>query len=315
MAKQRGIFKFEGPMGDRSYYMRDGKYYVRRKTRHKVDTDPRFEKTHRKGLDFGTASRASKLLREALGHTVKPFSDTYMAGRMTARFVQAVAADQLHECGQRQVSAGNLSTLKGFEFNKHVSSLTLGLFPAVSIDSTKGKIKIALSPATMPQDISDAQLTIGITVINFQKGTYTPHNSIYPLSTAAPTEFNLSVPANVGPEAAIIVTLRITYIGAGERGQAMIVADVFTAAGIKPQTCTTKMKHAEKVVRLNSRPPGSRLWTPLPQRLSPKPARRYLNLPMKRMNKRRRRIIPDHKRNIFDRQLRFSQQLFRFIHP
>jgi hypothetical protein len=249
MAKQLGPIKLTGQLGGLSFYEMEGNYYVRMKTSHQVDTDPRFEKTYCKGLDFGTASRASKSLRDALGHAVKPFSDTYMASRMTARFVQAVAADETHECGQRQVFARNLDSLKGFEFNKRVSSQAVGFSPAVSIDANTRKIKIALN---MPQEVSgsgEAEVSIGVTFINFRKGTHASHNTIYPLSEAAPTEFQANLPADADPEAAIVVTLGITYTAMGERVQAMIIAEVFTALQIMPRSCTIKTKHPEKVVQ------------------------------------------------------------------
>jgi hypothetical protein len=212
MAKQLGLFKFTGQMGGVSFYEMEGNYYARLKTSHDVASDPRFYKTYRIGLDFGTASRASKLLRDALAHTVKPFADPRYAGRLTARFVKAVAADSMHECGQRQVSNGDLSFLKGFEFNKHaVFSAALTSPPVVSINRATGSVKIAVA-ASNTFALASAQLVSDIVCVNFKKGTYASHHYTVQLNTGdADGEFVFRAPLNADPNAAIIVTLGMAH--------------------------------------------------------------------------------------------------------
>src|SRR5262249_17123730 len=140
--RQRSIIKLSGKLGQFSHYEMKGKYYTRRKTQHDVAHDPRFKNTHAKGLDFGTASRASKLLRTALGPAIKCFNKDRMPARMTSRFIEVVAADQTHASGQRQVLAENLASLKNFEFNKKSAFAALGLSPSVSIDRQNNTITI-----------------------------------------------------------------------------------------------------------------------------------------------------------------------------
>jgi len=253
MAKQHGILRLEGPLGDLLYYKRDGKYYVRRKTEHKVGTDPRFERTHRKSLDFGTASRASKLLRSALGHTVKPFTDPRWAGRLTARFVQSVTADSRHECGKRQVFAENLAPLKGFQLHKKKSLDIQDLSPKVSIDHQERKITISVDQS-LPT--GDTQLVACIVSINFQKNTYTHHHSTCSLTEARHSGLQCDLPEPSEPGSAIIVTLGVSSASAGAKHQAMAIIDVSARPIEKAVTpkklqtsCTTKIKDLKKVVQ------------------------------------------------------------------
>jgi hypothetical protein len=234
MAKQLGLFKFTGQMGGISFYEMEGEYYARLKTAHNVGVDPRFDKTYRTGLDFGTASRASKLLRDALGHTVKPFVDPRYAGRLTARFVKTVAADNVHECGRRQVSSGDLSFLEGFEFNKHTAlQASLASSPTVSIDRVAGEVKIALLPSSTLAAAS-AQLVFSIVCINFKNGTYTSHHHTAPLDGGDVNgEFTVHAPLDADPETAIIVTLGVAHTSHGQPYVMAIVTALPAEAGLQ----------------------------------------------------------------------------------
>ena len=199
-------------MGGVSFYEMKGNHYARLKTSHDVASDPRFNKTYRTGLDFGTASRASKLLRDALAQTVKPFADSRYAGRLTARFVKAVAADSTHECGQRQVSNGGLSFLEGFEFNKHAAfNVGLASPPVVSIDRAAGSVRVAVALSNTLA-LASAQLVSNIVCVNFKKGIYASHHHTVQLNPGnADGEFIFRAPLNADPNAAIIVTLGVVH--------------------------------------------------------------------------------------------------------
>jgi len=78
MAKQIGIFKIIGTIGDITFYEMDGEFYARKKSsldRKRVRKDPRFRRTMEEAIGFGKASAATlevywALPAEQRGHGV-----------------------------------------------------------------------------------------------------------------------------------------------------------------------------------------------------------------------------------------------------
>jgi hypothetical protein len=208
MAKQCGIFRFTGQMGGISYYKRKGKYYARRKTAHNVANDARFSKTYLNGLDFGTASRASKSFRTALGHCVKSFSDPQYYYRLTALFYAAVRADNTQAAGQRTVSGGDLSAVKGFEFNKKTAFGKYFADTTVGIDRGNDQVTISMSPNSEGGKVKHKDLVAHIVSVNFKKGTYTVYSHNISLVDGQAI-FTLDAPLRANPEDSIIVTLGV----------------------------------------------------------------------------------------------------------
>lgn len=113
MAKQTGILKFTGKLGDVIGY-RNKKDHLLRSA---PETIRQTAATKRAARDFGTASKAAKLIRHAL-----PVShDSSLTNRLNKALGQIVRADDRHTAGQRQVTATNIQSLNGFQFNKAVN--------------------------------------------------------------------------------------------------------------------------------------------------------------------------------------------------
>jgi len=107
-----------------SFYRLNGKYFARMKTCHskeRIRNDPAFAKTYQCGLDFGTASRASKLMRGPLQSVLPHVGDKGVVSRLTGRLVKVLQRDGVHDAGKRELGDGDLSLLKGFEFNKRTA--------------------------------------------------------------------------------------------------------------------------------------------------------------------------------------------------
>jgi hypothetical protein len=244
MAKQHGSIKLTGQLGGISFYEMDGNYYARRKTAHsaeRIRTDPKFAKTYRNGLDFGTASRASKLLRKALRSIVAPFADNRMAGRMTGLLTKVVASDSIHTHGKRRASSGDLALLNGFEFNKHQA---LCLSPKVFIDRVSGLVKISLPSVSASHGATSslprgARIVAGIVSINFEKGTYTRHQQTCLVDELQGSSLKCRVPVARDLQSTIIVTLGVTMdinninqenSSASDSYQAMAIVGVSTVS-------------------------------------------------------------------------------------
>jgi len=69
MAKQIGIFKIIGTIGDITFYEMDGEFYARKKSSldgKRVKRDPKFRRTMEEAIGFGKASTATRAVYWAL---------------------------------------------------------------------------------------------------------------------------------------------------------------------------------------------------------------------------------------------------------
>jgi hypothetical protein len=240
MAQQTGIMRLSGPLGDFSFYEMKGKDYVRKKTRHAVGVDPRFDKTYLKGLDFGTASRASKLLRQALGPAVLPCCDDHMAQRLSGRFVRIVGADGTHILGKRQVLKSNLHFLKGFEFNKHSAFEALGISATPLINRATGEVKLTVSARS--RKLANTKLVTTIASVDFASDTCASHAAvIFTIGRTKRKEVTLSglIPDLRGE---VIVALGVSSTAPDQPGAMAVVAVLTAEAGLRQASVQRREK-------------------------------------------------------------------------
>src|SRR5690606_41761396 len=87
MAKQRGIVKLEGTIGDITFLKTKDGYLAKEKTHISADriaTDPAFKRTRENGAEFGRAGKAGKLVRSAFRASSQTAPDS-KAGRSMVR--------------------------------------------------------------------------------------------------------------------------------------------------------------------------------------------------------------------------------------
>jgi hypothetical protein len=111
MAKQVGLLKFTGRVGNVIGYRRKGVYCVRTMP----ETVRQTAATRRAARSFGVASRRGRLIRRALC----PYMDTRHDGSFVNRLNKELILAGSH----------NLQALKGFRFNKHNAVGNLFLVP------------------------------------------------------------------------------------------------------------------------------------------------------------------------------------------
>ena len=154
MARQKGILKLKGTIGDITFYKtRDG-YVAREKTSidaNRIANDPAFQRTRENGAEFGRAGKASKLLRNTLRPYFKNYADYRMTSRLTQAMMKVVQADLVSVRGMRNVIDGEAELLAGFEFNRK-SQLSGSLFAPMThiIDRAMGTVEFGL-PAYVPE--------------------------------------------------------------------------------------------------------------------------------------------------------------------
>jgi hypothetical protein len=149
MAKQKGIIKLKGTMGDITFYKtRDG-YMAREKggiDAHRIATDPHYQRTRENMSEFGRAGKGTKLVRQAFNSLTVHASDGGHTSRLMREMSKVVKADLINPRGLRNVIDGEAELLTGFEFNingKFGSSLRTQF--QTEINRVTGKIKLDIA--------------------------------------------------------------------------------------------------------------------------------------------------------------------------
>ena len=118
------IVKLKGAIDDLSFYKTQDGYMARQKTSisaERIKTDPKFDLLRRAGLEFGAAGKAGKLFRDVLITELNKARDNRVVSRVTQTMVAILQSDPASDLGFRRVENGDLTLLKGFEFNNGVS--------------------------------------------------------------------------------------------------------------------------------------------------------------------------------------------------
>ncbi len=105
MARQKGVLKLEGQIGDLSFYKSEGEYLARTKggvDGERIKKDPAFARTRENGAEFGRAGKAGKLLRSALKTPIAQSADKKVSSRLTSQMVKVIQADVTNGRGGAQ---------------------------------------------------------------------------------------------------------------------------------------------------------------------------------------------------------------------
>ena len=154
MAKQKGIIKLDGTVGDLTFYKSQDGYLAREKggiSASRMASDPAFQRTRENGSEFGRAGKAGKSLRMALRVLLLNSADNRMVSRLTQQMVKVIQADLINVRGQRNVIDGEAELLNGFEFNiKGKLGTSLYAPYSATIDRTAGEITLSI-PSFVPK--------------------------------------------------------------------------------------------------------------------------------------------------------------------
>lgn len=197
MAKQRGIIKLRGTIGDITFYKSKDGYMAREKggiDAGRIASDPRFQRTRENGAEFGRAGKAGKMLRTAFRGILINSADSRMVGRLTQEMVKVIQADAINERGLRNVIDGEAELLLGFDFNINGKLGTTLYAPYVgTIDRVLGTLKVDLDPfvpinmISAPSGTTHYKIISGGAEIDFEAETYvveTAETAVLPLDVA-----------------------------------------------------------------------------------------------------------------------------------
>lgn len=88
MARQKGIIKLKGTIGDITFYKTQDGHLAREKCgidASRIASDPAFQRTRENGSEFGRAGKAGKVLRTSLRGLLLNSADGRMVSRLTQR--------------------------------------------------------------------------------------------------------------------------------------------------------------------------------------------------------------------------------------
>jgi hypothetical protein len=125
MARQEGIIKLTGTIGDITFYKTADGYLARAKSsldKARVATDSAFARTREASAEFAAAAKAGKLVREALRPWSHSLADNKLTSRLLKQMLLVKAHDYRNPRGKRKVSEAihtpaARDILKGFDLN------------------------------------------------------------------------------------------------------------------------------------------------------------------------------------------------------
>lgn len=224
MAKQTGIIKLKGTIGDISFYKSVDGHLARAKggvDGNRIANDPAFQRTRENGSEFGRAGKGGKVLRNAIRALLQNASDRRVTSRLTKELLAIVKTDTTNKRGLRTIQDGGLSLLEGFEFNIN-GKLGSTLFTAYSkaFDRTSGDIILniaAFSPIVRiaaPTGATHFKVVMGAAELDFANETSTfesDETDILPYTAADTAEITLTASLSANSTLPIMQVLGIEF--------------------------------------------------------------------------------------------------------
>ena len=224
MARQKGIIKLKGTIGDITFYKTQDGHLAREKggiDASRIASDPAFQRTRENGSEFGRAGKAGKILRTSLRALLLNSADGRMVSRLTQRMVKVIQADVISVRGLRNVIDGEAELLAGFEFNIRGKLGTSLFAPFVAtIDRATGDILVDLAsfiPSNMiaaPSGTTHYKIISAGAEIDFEAETFIVSNSesdILPWDITPSDPINHSNPVTPASTKPLFLALGIEF--------------------------------------------------------------------------------------------------------
>ncbi len=150
MARQKGIIKLKGTIGDITFYKTQDGNLAREKggvDAERIANDPAFIRTRENGVEFGSSASSGKILRDAIRPMLMSASDNRVVARLVKIMTDIKNQDTVSARGLRTVGVGITvpaakALLKDFNFNKR-AILGAVLFKPYTVNISTGVIKIS----------------------------------------------------------------------------------------------------------------------------------------------------------------------------
>jgi hypothetical protein len=224
MARQKGIIKLKGTIGDITFYKTKDGHLAREKggiDASRIASDPAFQRTRENGSEFGRAGKAGKTLRTAMRKLLINSADGRMVSRLTQSMVKVIQADVVSDRGLRNVIDGEAELLNGFEFNIRGKLGTSLFAPFVgTIDRATGDLMVDLAPfipvnmIAAPSGCTHFKIISGGAEIDFEAETFvvtTSETDILPWDSTETVAINHVNPVTPGSTKPLFLALGIEF--------------------------------------------------------------------------------------------------------
>jgi hypothetical protein len=191
MARQKGIVKLKGTIGDYTFYKTKDGYLAREKggiEKNRILNDPAFRRTRENGMEFGTAGKGGQLIRKAQRILMRQARDHRVTSRLLQILMRIIKSDPINARGKRTVEDGDMSLLREFDFNEKGKLNTVffsGYTPA--FDRATGVFDVSID-AFVPTDTIDApkgtthiQLVAGVCALDFRGRNFEENHTFSPI--------------------------------------------------------------------------------------------------------------------------------------
>ena len=224
MAKQKGIIKLEGTIGDITFYKSQDGFLAKGKggiPADRIKNDEAFARTRENGAEFGNAGKAGRTLRTAFRTLLLNTADNRMVGRLASKMVKVIQADLTNLRGLRNVIDGEAELLEGFDFNKYGKIGTTLYAPYTpTIDRVAGSLTVDLPPfipANMiaaPGGTTHFKIISGGAEIDFENESFvvdTMQTAIMPWDNAGTVAINLANAVTANSNHPLFLALGIEF--------------------------------------------------------------------------------------------------------
>ena len=146
MAKQKGIFKFVGKLGNKVGYELQGKLVARsigKLDLNKMRTAPQYEETRKNQSEFAIATKAGQLFRQAMLHMTKGVTDYQYPIDVMRLMIHTLRADDIHPKGFKQLNNGLRNPASQMAFRR------LNIYSKKSCSHFKGSLLQRTSDANV----------------------------------------------------------------------------------------------------------------------------------------------------------------------
>lgn len=148
MAKQKGLLKFIGSIGNLTFYQKDGEYLVKKKStlgKVQVFESPEFERSRENMSEFGASAKMAKSFRNIFAANHIAMGKPVLSGRVTALMSQLVKKGSGVR-GQRAFEIlAHKNMLEGFEFIQNRSLDTVFFAPFILESSAESRTSVKLT--------------------------------------------------------------------------------------------------------------------------------------------------------------------------
>jgi hypothetical protein len=214
MPRVNGVVSFQGTYEDMTFYKKEGKNYVRKKSgvsKERIANDPNYVRTRENMNEFSLNISSGKMLRLSLGSLVFKAKDARLSNRLMQTMSKIKNLDSTSARGERSVSNGIATAegkqyLIGFDFNSN-APLDSVLFANYTLDTATGEIAIAsIIPADQlrfPEGATNVVFQCGVLNIDFATGLTDlvlspPNNMLLNMTQSSISMIPASLPTGAG---------------------------------------------------------------------------------------------------------------------